>query len=673
MIKNLLVSACVFATATSFAAISHFDGVSSKKNYEALTVPESIRITSSEPRKGVWDSLPKKQKQLATHLLAAANAGKFILLHQNHRHGLLIKSMLETSLNEKNISATKSFLGDAFTEYLNYTIKFEDQVGPYATANRKYVLKKVSAAQVAKLFSLYAPKAAAASVEEAVLLLTDPQYELLQRPEDEIGSDLEKTGGNMYEHGITGEEVQAALAKGLKSDVNCRIVRGGPAGLKCQIQALNNPELPVEVRRAMTKVVAELTKAIEFAGTTHQTRQIAFLISYLTTGNVEDFRQMNIEWVKDGTDSTVDFMMGYVEYYGDFLTQIGSWESYVQIVDPKTTKLSKALAAHAQKFEDEMPYGVYKKQFPEGYNPPAMMVYYFQEITGFRSGGYNLPNYDDIRRDVGAKNVIRLDLPGLDQDPNTLSDRRQVYETFSPASVVDDVVNLWTKGRQTLVLLHEIIGHGSGTYNTSKYGPKEDPTTALGALGSSLEEQRADLTALVFGAHPLMVEVGMFTDMDHAIKSRNAMYDAYNANFLRDLSKQKSLSEAHHRGHWLLLNILIEQGAVEKSSKDGSIMTNDNLVLKVVDYDKYHDVCVKVLSDLQNIKAERLEQDLRDMYAKYAPLTAISELWLQSIIQRGAKLSINSGTFEQPWAIQGGKVQVFGSLSNEGIASHLSR
>jgi hypothetical protein len=186
-----------------------------------------------------------------------------------------------------------------------------------------------------------------------------------------------------------------------------------------------------------------------------------------------------------------------------------------------------------------------------------------------------------------------------------------------------------------------------------------------------MEEQRADLTALVFAADPLMVEVGMFKDMDEAIKSRNAMYDAYNANFLRDLSKQKSLSEAHHRGHWLLLNVLIEQGAIAKTSKDGSIMTNDNLVLKVLDYDKYHEVCVNVLRDMQNIKAERLEQDLKDLYSKYAPLSAISEMWLQSVIKRGSVLAINSGTFEQPWSIVGGKVQVYGTLSTEGIASFL--
>ena len=641
--------------------------------HESLVVPETIRITSSAPRKGVWDALTTKEKNLATHLLAAANAGKFILLFQNHRHGHMIKHVLETSLNQENIASTKAALGKNFNEYVNYAIKFEDQVGPYATANRKYVMRKTTPAQVKALFTKFAPQASAQAIDEATSLLTDASYEVLQRPEDSEGQDLEHTGTNMYEHGITHEEVSAAIAKGLKSDVNCRIVRGGPAGLKCQVQALNNPELPSEVRMAMTKVVQHLTKALAFATTEHQQRQIAYLISYLTTGNVEDFRQMNVEWVKGGTDSKVDFMMGYVEYYGDYLTQIGSWESYVQIVDPKTTALSKNLAQHAQAFENQMPYGQYKKTFPDGYSPPAMMVYYFQEITGFRSGGYNLPNYDDIRRDVGAKNVIRLDLPGLDADPTTLRDRREVYMTMSPAEVVDDVVNYWGKGRQTLVLLHEIIGHGSGTYNTAKYGPKEDPTTALGALGSSLEEQRADLTALVFAADQIMVDVGMFKDMNEAIKSRNAMYDAYNANFLRDLSKQKSLSEAHHRGHWLLLNVLLEQGAIVKASRDGSMITDDNVVLKVVDYDKYHAVCVDVLRELQNIKAERLEQELKDMYLKYAPLSAISEGWLQGVIKRGSPMAINAGTFEQPWEIKNGKVAVYGTLSSEGIASFLSK
>jgi len=41
----------------------------------------------------------------------------------------------------------------------------------------------------------------------------------------------------------------------------------------------------------------------------------------------------------------------------------------------------------------------------------------------------------------------------------------------------------------------EIIGHGSGTYDTSKYGPTEDPVSALGewamAHQAEIEDARA--------------------------------------------------------------------------------------------------------------------------------------------------------------------------------------
>lgn len=665
MFKTTFIGLCVFISALSYAG-----------KYEPLTVPETIRVTSSAPRKLVWQGLTTREKKLATHLFAAATAGKDILLNQNHRHGLFIKKVLETSLNQKNLSTTKAFLGTAFNEYLNYAIKYEDQVGSYATSNRKYVLKKSTAEQITALFKRHAPKvrakAKALAIEESVKLLTDPQYEVLLKPEDSEGTNLALTGNNIYEHGITEQEVAEAIKKGLKSDVNCRIVRG-PEGLLCEVQALSNPKIQPEVRKALTTIVVELGKALPYASSEHQTKQISYLISYLTTGNVEDFRQMNIEWVKDGTHSKVDFMMGYVEYQTDYLTLVGSWESYVQIVDPKTTNLSVNLAKHAQAFEDQMPYGIYKKDFPDGYSPPAMMVYYFQEISSFRSGGYNLPNYDDIRRDVGAKNIIRLELPGQDVDPTTLQSRREMYQAFAPAENVDDIVNYWTPGRQTKVLLHEIIGHGSGTYNTTKYGPKEDPTTALGSLGSSLEEQRADLAALVFGADPIMVEVGMFKDLAEATRSRNAMYDSYNANFLRDVSKQQSLSEAHQRGHWLMMNVLLENGAVVKVSKDGTPMTDENAVLKITDYDKYHQVSYELLGELQNIKAEREEAALKELYAKYAPLAAINDAWFQTIIKRGNNLAINAGTFEQPWKIVNGEVQVFGTLDLEGVAPYMGK
>src|SRR3954465_14418879 len=108
-----------------------------------------------------------------------------------------------------------------------------------------------------------------------------------------------------------------------------------------------------------------------------------------------------------------------------------------------------------------MPNGPWKKTFPRDYAPPALMVYYFQEIASYRSGGYNLPNFDDIRRDVGAKNVIRLPLPGENQDPGIRGMYEEMLTEFGPPSQTAALVEAREKVWQNIVLLHEIIGHGS--------------------------------------------------------------------------------------------------------------------------------------------------------------------------------------------------------------------
>jgi len=164
----------------------------------------------------------------------------------------------------------------------------------------------------------------------------------------------------------------------------------------------------------------------------------------------------------------------------------------VQVVDPEVSKTAQAIASHAQHFEDGMPYGKFKKTFPKDYAPPAIMVYYFQEISSYRTGGYNLPNFDDIRRDVGAKNVIRLPLPGESTASDILALWREVLEEYGPSDKTEALLVAREKVYRVLVLLHEIIGHGSGTYDESKFAKNEDPISALGSLASALAESRFD-------------------------------------------------------------------------------------------------------------------------------------------------------------------------------------
>ena len=200
MLKNLTFSLIGLSMATVLASA----GIAESK-YKPLSVPDNVRVLGSKPREIVWASLSEKEKNLAVHLLAAARAGIPIIYYQNHRHGLLVKKMIETSLNRRNFSKTKALLGDkAFLEFLNYSAKFEDLMGPYSPSNRKFVLSKVTSGQVKILFKRHVGKARTQAVDESVRLLTDPEYEVISQPESADGTDLENSWSNLYAHSLTG-------------------------------------------------------------------------------------------------------------------------------------------------------------------------------------------------------------------------------------------------------------------------------------------------------------------------------------------------------------------------------------------------------------------------------------------------------------------------------------
>ncbi len=278
-----------------------------------LPLPKTIRVQSAAPRGEVWAKLSPKEKMLAYHLIQAANAGRELLFQRTHRHSLTIKSLLEEALSQEQIQKTKSQLGEkAFQEFVVYAAKFLDQGGPYTASNRKYVLEQVTQSQVQALID-GSSRASGLSTQdrtEIARLLCDPQYEVQQSPESPDGKGLEKTGSNFYEKGITGPEVMAVLDKTLKPNINSRVIRSDK-GLACETLTTQSPGV---VGAALQKVVAHLQAARPYALTAHQKEQIEAMIKYFQGGDVEDFRQASISWVRDRADSRVDFMIGWVEF-----------------------------------------------------------------------------------------------------------------------------------------------------------------------------------------------------------------------------------------------------------------------------------------------------------------------------------------------------------------------
>ncbi len=634
-----------------------------------IPLPRDVRIEAAAPRSKVWKRLTGQQKHLAYHLIEAGKIGRTLLLLQTHRHGLNLKKVLIAAFSSGGRAFTKKILGkEGFQELLIYAARFLDQSGPYAGSNRKLILKTVTPQQMEKVIKKFGSPAPAGDLAEMVRLLTDSQYEVLQYPEGTNGAGLELTGGNLYEKGLKGEEVMAALLdKPFTPNLNCRVSRD-KGNLACHSFTVKTPGL---IGETLTRISEQIKKALAYAETNFQKQQFELMLKFFQTGTIEDFRQANIAWVKDRSASTVDTMFGWVEVYEDWLARIASWEFYVQILDPEVSKLSTGLAKRAQYFEDKMPFGKFKKTFPPDYSPPALMVYYLLEIGSYRTGGYNLPNFDDIRKSVGAKNVIRLPLPGEDEDPTFTATWKEALKEFSPSALVEPLLANRAKIDRIHTLLHEIIGHGSGTYDEAKYAAGEDPVSVLGKLGSALEEERADLTGLVFVNDPALVELGIYKDAAEALRFRNQMYDYYLVDFLRRTSRTRSFAEAHSRGHWLFVKRALDAGAAQWAGKEGKAFTPLNGVLVVTDYDLFQKVSLELLQQLQEMKANRLELELQKLFDTTAPLDEIDKPWAVGIIERGKNLKINSGYVEQPWLVNEKlEFKILGTPTLEGVSSH---
>ncbi|MCP4457443.1 MAG: dihydrofolate reductase, partial [Cytophagales bacterium] len=106
--------------------------------------------------------------------------------------------------------------------------------------------------------------------------------------------------------------------------------------------------------QAMEKSASWLDKAVTVAENSEQKKALALLAKYFRSGDLKDFDDYSVAWVKD-INSDVDVINGFIEVYQDPLALKGSYESVVSVRNPEASKLIDAIAQNAQWFEDNMP------------------------------------------------------------------------------------------------------------------------------------------------------------------------------------------------------------------------------------------------------------------------------------------------------------------------------
>ena len=357
---------------------------------------------------------------------------------------------------------------------------------------------------------------------------------------------------------------------------------------------------------AIRHIIYWLEKAMDVAENEQQKKVIRLLITYYKSGDLKDFNKYCIEWLKEH-DSSIDFINGFIEVYGDPLGLKGSWEGLVEYIDEEATHRTRTISDNAQWFEDHSPVDPrFRKPVVRGVSAnvicAAMLGGDEYPSTAI---GINLPNADWIRAEYGSKSI-------------TISNITDAYNKaahgngFKEAFVID---------KQTLSLinqygdicddlhtdLHECLGHGSG-----RLLPGVDPD-ALKAYGNTIEEARADLFGLYYMADPKLVELGLVPDGE-AYKSQ---YYSYMMNGLMTqlirIAPGHQIEEAHMRNRALIARWCMAQGDVVRLVKrDG------NTYVEITDYEALRQLIATLLAEVQRIKSEGDYAAARQLVEQYA-------------------------------------------------------
>ena len=546
-----------------------------------------------------FEELTLKQKELIYYLTEAALEGRDILFDQNGKYNLRIRRMLEAVYtNYQGDKTTPDFKNmEVYLKRVWFSNGIHHHYGTekFVPNFSQDFLKQAVLGIDAQLLPLSDGQTAEQLCAELFPVIFDPAI-MPKRVNQADGEDLVLTSACNYYNGVTQKEAEDFYnaMKDPKDEtpvsygLNSRLVK-------------ENGKLEEKVwkvgglyTQAIEKIVYWLKKAETVAENEAQKAVISKLIRFYETGNLKDFDEYAILWVKD-LDSRIDFVNGFTESYGDPLGMKASWEALVNFKNKEASRRTEIISNNAQWFESNSPVdNQFKKENVKGVSAKVITA----AILGGDSYpstaiGINLPNSNWIRHDHGSKSVTIENITDA-------YDKAAQGNGFAEEFVWSDTERNWMEkyGFQADNLhtdLHECLGHASG-----KLLPGTDPD-ALKAYTSTLEEARADLFALYYIADPKIVSLGLLPTAD-AYKSE---YYKYMMNGLMTqltrIAPGKNIEEAHMRNRQLIAAWVLEKGAqdkvVEFKKKNGKTFVVIN------DYDKMRTLLGELLAEIQRIKS----------------------------------------------------------------------
>lgn len=548
------------------------------------------------------DKLTTKQKELVYYLSQAALSGREIIYAQNYKHNIQIKRTLE-EIYQKYTGDKSGEKWEAFEVYLK-RIWFANGIHHHY-AEKKFdpgfdeayfdeLVKNTPDAN----WPLMEGETADEMFEKLKPVIFDPKVDAKKVAKDKGIDKVAVSANNYYGEGVTEEEAiahyKAMSVEGDETPVEY--------GLNSRLVKQNGELVDLVYKSgglyggAMDKMIYWLEKAQGVAENEAQAEHIAMLIEYFKTGDLKQWDATNIKWV-NSTEGDIDFILGFIEVYGDAIGYKGSFEGVIQMNDMEASERMAVMSKNAQWFEDNSPImDEHKKENVVG-------VSYRVINAAMEAGdaapstpiGINLPNSNWIRSTHGSKSIS---LGNIVEAYNNAGGSSSVEEFYLTKEMQERRIEHAKLAAKLHTAMHEVIGHASGKINPGVGTPKE----TLKNYSNTLEEARADLVALYYVYDQKLVDLGLMPSLEVG----KAEYDGYIANGmmlqLRRLEEGENIEEDHMRNRQLVASWAYEKGledkVIEKQIVDGKTY------FVVNDYEKLRDLFGQLLREIQRIKSE---------------------------------------------------------------------
>ena len=600
--KNIVL--IILALNILIACNSSTNQVENSDNNNELVVDSNrfadLRILNYDAS-GIND-LSTKQKELVFYLSQAALSGREITYAQNYKHNIQIKRVLE--------SIYQTYEGDKSTsDWKNFEIylkRFWFSNG----IHHHYAEKKFLPEFSQDYFSILVK---GSFINDSITLegetidqmmtklmpvIFDPSVDAKKVVKDKGVDKVALSANNYYGDGVTESEAVAHYGAMGKLGEETPI----EYGLNSRLVKIDNKLVDLVYKSgglygdAIDRVIFWLQKAKNVAENNAQANHIGMLIDYFKTGNLEQWDATNINWLKS-TDGDIDFILGFIEVYGDAIGYKGAYEAVIQINDKEASRRMAVLSENAQYFEDNssimdehkkenvvgVSYRVINAAMEAGDAAPATPI------------GINLPNSNWIRSTHGSKSIS---LGNIVEAYNSAGGSSSLNEFYFDENVRARIKEHGKLSSKMHTAMHEVIGHASGKINEGIGTPKE----TLKNYSNTLEEARADLVALYYIYDQKLIDLGLMPSLEVGM----AEYDSYIANGmmlqLRRLEEGENIEEDHMRNRQLNASWAYEKG-LENNVIEKKIIANKTYFV-VNDYAKLREIFGELLKEIQRIKSE---------------------------------------------------------------------